>query len=100
MLWIFWRRVGTLRGHGIGVTLQKSALASAVMGGASYGIARSVARLPLAGKPGWAVVVAAAGGVGLVVYLGVCALLRVHELALLRALFRPLVQRMRQGAQH
>ena len=97
MLWLFWRRVGTLRGHGIGSTLLKSAFASAVMGGVTYGIVLGMERLlPLGGTLGWAVTVAAGGGAGLGVYLAVCALLRVRELELVRSLVRPLIHRVRQ----
>jgi putative peptidoglycan lipid II flippase len=87
MAWIFQRRIGTLRGHGIGSTALKSALASAAMGGAVYGVVRAVGHLfPAGGRVPWALAVAGGGGLGLGIYVAVCALLRVRELALLRAL--------------
>jgi putative peptidoglycan lipid II flippase len=99
MVWLFRRRVGALRGHGIGSTLLKSAFASTVMGGVTYSIVLGMEQLlPVGGTLGWAATVAAGGGIGLGVYLAVCARLRVRELQLVRSLVQPLIQRVRHTA--
>ena len=87
MLWLFVRRVGSLRGQGVGETLLKSLLASGVMGGATYGAIVGLARfLPARGVLSWALTVAAGGLVGLGTYVAMAALLRVRELEDLRTL--------------
>jgi peptidoglycan biosynthesis protein MviN/MurJ (putative lipid II flippase) len=93
MLALFERRVGTLRGRSIGPTLLKSLFASAIMGGAVYGIGWGI-RLVVAdeGLLRWALTVVVGGGVGLAVYVALCALLRVRELDLARALVRRVVR--------
>jgi putative peptidoglycan lipid II flippase len=92
MIGLFERRIGTLRGLGIGRTTVKSLLASALMGGATYGTTRGVELLfPAHGRPLWAITVLAGGVVGLGVYAALCALLRVDELQILLALAGRLV---------
>jgi putative peptidoglycan lipid II flippase len=87
MLWLFVRQVGTLQGQEIGSLLFQSALGSAIMGGGAYAAMRVLSMLcPWEGKLRWAVMVAGGGLVGGGIYLGVCALLRVRELELLKAL--------------
>jgi putative peptidoglycan lipid II flippase len=89
MIWLFQRQVGTLRGYGIGQTLFKSSLAAVAMGVVVYGVTWVIERalgqaVPAGGRAGWALQVALGGGAGLVVYLALCARLRVRELELLR----------------
>ncbi|MDY7039935.1 MAG: murein biosynthesis integral membrane protein MurJ [Chloroflexota bacterium] len=93
MLALFWRRVGSLRGHGLELTLLKTILASAVMGGLAALVLRGLNGV-VDGQTllGRLILVTGAGGVGLAVYLGLCALLRVREIGLL---FRVVVQRLR-----
>ncbi len=87
MIWLFGRTVGSLRGQGIWMTLLKSGLASIAMGAAIYGTMAGLGQLPLAeGKLSWVVTLLAGGTAGLGVYLGICALLRVHELTIVRSL--------------
>jgi putative peptidoglycan lipid II flippase len=92
MLFLTWRRIGTLRGLGLGRTTSKALLASGIMAGfmtlALWGLG------PLLGS--WTegsllvrfAVVAVAGGIGVAVYLGLVTLLRVEEVGLIRALVR------------
>jgi peptidoglycan biosynthesis protein MviN/MurJ (putative lipid II flippase) len=95
MIWLLNRHVGTLRGHGIGQTLFKSALASAIMGGAVYAVMRGAAYMwPVAGRMRWAFTVVGGGGIGLLVYLFACALLRLPELALARTLVGQVIQKV------
>jgi peptidoglycan biosynthesis protein MviN/MurJ (putative lipid II flippase) len=94
MVWLFERRIGTLRGYGIGRTLIRSLLASAVMGGIVHGIGLAIERLaPAGGRVLWASTVLAGGAIGLGVYLASCALLKVREvervLGLARRAMRP-----------
>jgi putative peptidoglycan lipid II flippase len=84
MLVLFWRRVGSLRGHGLGSTLLKTGLASLVMGGLAalilHGLSGAVNGQTFLGR---LILVAGAGSTGLAIYLGLCALLRVREIGLL-----------------
>jgi putative peptidoglycan lipid II flippase len=84
MLVLFWRRVGSLREHGLGPALLKTGLASALMGGmaalALRGLNGAVGSQTLLGR---LVLVGGVGSTGLAVYLGLCALLRVREIGLL-----------------
>ena len=96
MIWLFQRQVGTLRGYGVGQTLLKSVAASAVMGLVVYGIALGVRGIwPAGGRTSWALTVVVGGGIGLGVYLGLCALLRVRELELARTLLFKISARLR-----
>jgi len=80
MLALFQRRMGGLGGHGIMALAFKTLLAALVMGGVTYlalsGLQRVLDANTLVGK---LVIVGGAGGVGLVTYLGMIALLRVEE---------------------
>ncbi len=80
MLVLFQRRMGGLGGHGIMALIFKTIFASLVMGGVTYlalsGLQRVLDANTLLGK---LVIVGGAGGVGLVTYLGMIALLRVEE---------------------
>jgi hypothetical protein len=49
--------------------------------------------LPAGGKLAWAATVGAGGLVGLLIYLGLCALLRVRELETLRGLVERVTRR-------
>ena len=84
MLVLFWRRVGSLRGHGLGPTLLKTSVASAAMAGlaalALRGLSSVVNGQTLLGR---LISVGGAGSMGLLVYLGLCALLRIREIGLL-----------------
>ena len=94
MVWLFQRQVGTLRGYDIGQTSLKSLVASAVMGGAVYGVIRGVESwMPAGGLTRWTMTVIIGGGVGMGIYLACCALLRVPELGLLRTLIRQATQK-------
>jgi len=85
LIWLFRKRVGQLGGHGIGKTLIKASLAAAAMGGITLVLMQQLRRLlPDEGFAAWAATVGASGLIGLAVYLGVCALLRVRELSLVR----------------
>jgi len=87
MVMLFQRRIGTLGGLGIGETLLKSLLASAVMGIAVYGTMWGVELLlPSQGRLLWAVTVLVGGSIGLGSYLGLCALLQVNELQVMLAI--------------
>ena len=103
MVWLFQRRVGTLRGYGIGRALGQGLVASLAMGGVLYGIVRGVeVLLPGAGLAHSAVVVVIGGCLGLAVYLGLCVVLRVRELTLARSLVDHVLRRhdpgMRSGS--
>ncbi|MGA9350135.1 MAG: murein biosynthesis integral membrane protein MurJ [Anaerolineae bacterium] len=80
MLALFQRRMGGLGGHGIMALALKALFASLVMGGVTYlalsGLQRVLDANTLVGK---LVIVGGAGGVGLAMYLGMIALLRVEE---------------------
>jgi putative peptidoglycan lipid II flippase len=94
MLILFERRVGTLRGHAIGRTTLRSLAAAAVMGGVIFGVVQVVQRLwPTAGRPGWALSVLASGGIGLGVYVTLCALLDIGEIKMVFTLARQIFQR-------
>jgi len=93
MLILFWRRVGSLRGHGLGTALFKTGLASVLMGGMTALVLRvlsgGVNDQTLLGR---LTLVGVAGSAGLAVYLGLCALLRVQEIGLL---FGVIIRRLR-----
>ena len=80
MLVLLQRRLGGLGGHGIMALAFKTLSASLVMGGMTYlalgGLQSALDAGTLVGK---LVIVGGAGGVGLVTYLGMIALLRVEE---------------------
>ncbi len=84
MLVLFWKKVGPLHTFGIGTTTFKTLIASVVMGMAIYGVGQAVMMFPIEGRMRWAITVALCGTVGMAVYAGCCALLRVSELNLLR----------------
>jgi putative peptidoglycan lipid II flippase len=86
LAWLFAKRVGRLRGHGVGTTLLRVLLAAAAMGGITYGVMRQLETvLPARGLLSLTLVVAISGLVGTGVYVGLCTLLRVRELSLVRA---------------
>ncbi|MCR4408426.1 MAG: murein biosynthesis integral membrane protein MurJ [Anaerolineae bacterium] len=93
MLILFWRRVGSLRGQGLGVTLLKTGVASAVMAGATLLILQGLSNVTnsqtLLGR---LILVGGAGSAGVAVYLGLCALLRLREMGLL---FNVVIRRLR-----
>jgi putative peptidoglycan lipid II flippase len=85
LLWLFRRRVGRLDGLGIGETTAKAMLATALMGGVAYVSMLWIDRVvPGSGFAASAALVGISGLAGLITYLGVCALLRVRELSLVR----------------
>jgi len=88
VMWVLLhRRVGPLRGFRLGHTAFRALLAAAVMGGVVYGATELLQRFaPMIGRPLWALAVLVGGGLGLVVYLGLCALLRVPEVQMLSQL--------------
>ncbi|MBN1580052.1 MAG: murein biosynthesis integral membrane protein MurJ [Anaerolineae bacterium] len=81
MLVLFWRKIGPLSGYGIGMTFLKSLLAALVMGATVWSINRGIDTLVQAGSLNKVLV---GGGSGVVVYFGMCILLRVRELDLVR----------------
>jgi len=94
MIYLFQRRVGTLRGYGIGQAILKSVLASALMGGLVFASLRGIERvLPNEGLIRWAITVLGGGIVGLGSYLTLCAVLRVREMTLIHALARRILQK-------
>jgi putative peptidoglycan lipid II flippase len=98
MVWMFQRQVGTLRGYGIGRTLGQASIASLAMGGALYGSLRGIeALLPGAGLARSAATTLIGGCLGLAVYMGLCAILRVRELALARSLVNHVLHRHDPG---
>jgi len=81
MLILTWRRMGSLRGLGVGWTLLKAAVASALMAVVVLAIAGWIERT--AGSEGivaWLAVVGGAGGAGLAAYLAAGWALRMREL--------------------
>lgn len=81
MLILTWRRTGSLRGLGLGWTLLKAAVASALMAVAVLAAAGWIERaVGGGGRMAWLAVVGGAGGVGLCVYLAVGWALRMEEL--------------------
>lgn len=89
MLILTWRRVGRLRGLGLGGTLLKSAIASTLMAGAVLAVSGWIERaVPRSGTVAWLAVVGGAGGVGLAVYLVAGWVLRMEELGQIFAIAR------------
>ncbi len=80
MLVLIQRRLGGLGGHGIMALAFKALFASLAMGGATYltlsGLQTALDANTLAGK---LVIVGGAGGVGVIIYLGMIVVLRVEE---------------------
>jgi putative peptidoglycan lipid II flippase len=81
MLFLTWRRVGRLRGLGLGPALLKATVASALMAVVVSVVAGWLKRaVGDDGRVGWLAVVGGAGGVGLAVYLVSGWALRMEEL--------------------
>ncbi len=80
MLVLIQRRLGGLGGHGIMALAFKALFASLAMGGATYltlsGLQTALDANTLVGK---LVIVGGAGGVGVIIYLGMIVVLRVEE---------------------
>ena len=80
MLVLIQRRLGGLGGHGIMTLAFKALFASLAMGGATYltlsGLQTALDANTLVGK---LVIVGGAGGVGVIIYLGMIVVLRVEE---------------------
>ncbi len=96
LMWVLLeRKVGSMAGHGMGVTAAKSALASAAAGVAMLGgLAALRAVLPAAGKMGQMGLFLGAGALGAAVYVGGLALLRVEELTTLANMARARLGRL------
>jgi len=89
MLWLIHRRVGSLRGRGLGRTTLKALVASLAMGGLTYLTARwLVYRFPDQILLHEVIVVGGAAIVGLLVYGSLVMLMRIDEVWVLAALFR------------
>jgi len=89
MLVLLHRRVGSLRGHGVGVTTFKAVLASAVMGALTYWIMVWLQGVMDASRLwGELVVVGGAGLTGLMVYGVLVTLMGVEEVKLIREMVR------------
>lgn len=90
MLYLTWRRSGSLVGLGLGHTAGKALLAAGVMGGLMVltlcGTETLLARLGLSGLAGNLLRVGVVGGFGALTYLGLSVLLRVDEIKLIRNL--------------
>ncbi len=90
MLFLTWRRSGSLTGLQLGKTGCKALLASAVMAGlmalALRGAEPLLMRWKISGLSGNLLQVGLAGGAGSLIYLGMVTLLRVDEVRLLRDL--------------
>jgi putative peptidoglycan lipid II flippase len=85
MLILARRRLGGLGGHGLWALVPRAAGAAAVMALATWGAAEALSSLGLPGLAGELLVVAGAGGVGVLVYGLLAFLLRLEELSMLRA---------------
>jgi len=90
ILWLLLqRKVGSMAGFGMRTTAMKAAAASVVAGAAMFAGQALLGRLlPPTGKLNQLALLAGAGGVGLLTYVGGLALLRVDELATLLAMAR------------
>jgi putative peptidoglycan lipid II flippase len=89
MLVLLRRRVGSLRGHGVGATTFKAALASAVMGALTYWtMAWLQGAVDVGRLGGELVVVGGAGLTGLIVYGILVTLMGVEEVKLIREMVR------------
>ncbi|OQY21974.1 MAG: hypothetical protein B6I34_06500 [Anaerolineaceae bacterium 4572_32.1] len=82
VMWILtWRRMGNLRGLGVGKTLLKAAAASALMAAAVLAAGNGLERVVSGGgMTTWLALVVGAGGAGLIVYLLAGWVLRMEEL--------------------
>ena len=84
MLIFTWRRIGSLRGMGVGQALLKAGMASALMAVVALAVAGWIERaLGSGGTMAWLAIVGGAGGAGLAVYLAAGWALRMEELAYL-----------------
>jgi putative peptidoglycan lipid II flippase len=82
MLFLLWRRVGSLGGHGARRLVLKVVAAAALMGGAVYLAAAGLARIVPGGLVGEVLLVGGAGLVGFVIYGALATLLRMEEVNL------------------
>jgi peptidoglycan biosynthesis protein MviN/MurJ (putative lipid II flippase) len=84
MLIFTWRRIGSLRGMGVGQALLKAGMASALMAVVVLAVAGWIERaLGSGGTMAWLAIVGGAGGAGLAVYLAAGWALRMEELGYL-----------------
>jgi putative peptidoglycan lipid II flippase len=83
MLALFRRKIGSLSGLGVGMTCLKSVLAALVMGAAVWSINWGMDTFVQAGS---LIKVIAGGSCGAGIYLGMCVLLQLRELDLMRKL--------------
>jgi putative peptidoglycan lipid II flippase len=92
MLYLTWRRAGSLAGLGLGQAALKALLAAGVMAGlmalALSGAEALVTHLEMSGLSGNLLRVGLAGSVGALAYVGLITLLRVDEVSLIRSLVR------------
>ncbi len=94
MLWLLQRHLGGLRGFGISRAIWKALIASVLTGLVAYGVGETaVALLPLSGFLGKLTVVALAGGLGLLTFLGLVHLLNITEVQMLH---RTLTRKLRR----
>ena len=94
MLWLLQRHLGGLRGFGISTATWKALAASVLTGLVAYGVGElAVALLPLSGFLGKLTVVALAGGLGLLTFLG---LVQVFNIAEVKMLHRTLTAKLRR----
>ncbi len=94
-LFLLQKKVGGLNVRGIAASVGRITLSSVFSGAVAYGLARVLEPLLGLNKLGSLVTLLVAGGAGLAVYAGLCALLRVPELRGVRDMFR----KSRSGAQ-
>ncbi|WP_420629952.1 murein biosynthesis integral membrane protein MurJ [Candidatus Leptofilum sp.] len=94
MLWLLQRHLGGLRGFGICSATLKAGVASVLTGLVAFVVGETaVTLLPFAGFVGKLLVVALAGGLGLITFLGLVKLLAITEVQMLH---RTLTTRLRR----
>ncbi|VAW31510.1 hypothetical protein MNBD_CHLOROFLEXI01-3261, partial [hydrothermal vent metagenome] len=98
MLWLLKRHLGGLRGFAIGQTTWKAVVASILTGLVAYGVGETaVALIPFSGFLGKFLIVALAGGAGLLTFLALVQLLSISEV---QALQRTVTARLRRQKPH
>ncbi|VAW34767.1 hypothetical protein MNBD_CHLOROFLEXI01-4823 [hydrothermal vent metagenome] len=98
MLWLLKRHLGGLRGFAIGQTTWKAVVASVFTGLVAYGVGETaVALISFSGFLGKFLIVALAGGAGLLTFLALVQLLSISEV---QALQRTVTAKLRRQKPH